>query len=410
MHMPPEAASSNILEPSDAASIVWQRLNPGHWPFGLEVLPDDTVLVGGAVRDALLDRLPSRPDLDLVVTEKALALTRQLAASLDGTAVVLDERRDIGRLVLRGWTIDIARLEGRSLLEDLQRRDYRINAMALPLQPGSALVDPTGGLKDLREGRLVAIRENNLKDDPLRLLRGLRLMAEIPLRLDPQTRTWIRCHRNLLGQSAPERILAELQRLVRGAHADAVLPLLENLELLGRWADTADRLRPMPGLTESAGMTPDERDLALPLSRLMHLLGDGGLEQLRASRQLRQRCRTLRRWVRDLPDDPETLDETNRYRLHCELEADLPALILHLPSIQRQTWIQRWREPNDPLFHPAAAVDGVTLQRELGIKPGPAVGRLLEHLKQERAFQRVGSRAASLQEAQRWFARHSDLL
>ncbi|WP_369791929.1 CCA tRNA nucleotidyltransferase [Synechococcus sp. CC9616] len=410
MHMPPEAASSNILEPRDAASIVWQRLNPGQWPLRLEVLPDGTALVGGAVRDALLDRLPSCPDLDLVVTGKALALTQQLAASLGGTAVVLDERRDIGRLVLRGWTIDIARQEGQSLLEDLRRRDYRLNAMALPLHPGGELVDPTGGLRDLREGRLVAVSEDNLKDDPLRLLRGLRLMAEMRLALDPQTQIWIRCHRNLLGQSAPERILAELERLVRAPHADGVLPLLEELELLTTWSDPAGQQRPIPGINESEGMTPDERDRALPLSRLMHMLGDLGLEQLRASRQLRQRCRTLRRWVRDLPADPETLDETSRYRLHCELEQDLPALILHLSSSQRMTWMQRWRDPDDPLFHPVAAVDGLTLQRELGIKPGPAVGLLLQHLKRERAFLRIGNRASSLKEAQRWCESHSDLL
>ena len=84
MHMPPEAASTSILEPRAAASIVWQRLNPGQWPLRLEALPDGTSLVGGAVRDALLDRLPRCPDLDLVVTGKALALTQQLAASLGG--------------------------------------------------------------------------------------------------------------------------------------------------------------------------------------------------------------------------------------------------------------------------------------------------------------------------------------
>ena len=410
MHMPPEIVSSNILEPSDAASTVWQRLNPGQWPLPLDLLPDDTALVGGAVRDALLDRLPDCPDLDLVITGKALELTRQLAASLGGTAVVLDERRDIGRLVLGGWTIDIARQEGQSLLEDLQRRDYRLNAIALPLSPGNQLVDPTGGLRDLQEGRLVAVREDNLKDDPLRLLRGLRLMAEISLDLDPQTRDWIRRHRNLLSQSAPERILAELQRLVRGPHADGVLPLLVDLELLSPWAEQAGLDRPMPGILESAGMTPEERDRALPLSRLMHLLGELGLEQLRSSRRLQQRCGTLLRWVRALPDDPNTLRETDRYRLHCDLEEDLPALILHLPAELRGSWMQRWREPDDPLFHPAADVDGLTLQRELGIQPGPVVGRLLEHLKQERAFRRVSDRASSLKEAQRWCAQHSNLL
>jgi len=410
MHMPPEAATSDILEPRDAASIVWQRLTPERWPLPLNVLPVGTALVGGAVRDALLGRVRDCPDLDLVVVGEALALTRQLAETLGGTAVVLDEGRDMGRLVLRDWTIDVARQDGLSLVEDLQRRDYRLNALALPLQPRGALVDPTGGLRDLQDGRLVAVQETNLTDDPLRMLRGLRLMAEIPLELDPQTETWIRRHSDKLGQSAPERILAEVQRLTHGPHADGVLPILLDLNLLAPWSDPVEQGRVIPGSREAAGLTAAERERALPLARLMHLLSDAGLEQLRASRQLRQRCRRLRRWVRDRPIDPETMAEDDRYELHGDLEEDLPALILHLSPQHRPAWLQRWRDPDDPLFHPAAPVDGRTLQRELGLKPGPAIGLLLKHLKRERAFQRLDGRASALQEAQRWCGLHRDLL
>ena len=156
-----------------------------------ERLPAGTALVGGAIRDALLDRLPERPDLDLVVPRDALALTRSLSRELGGSCVVLDEKRDIARLVLRGWTIDIARQEGTTLEDDLLRRDYRVNAIALPLEGDHDLVDPTGGIQDLEEGRLTAVSEGNLRDDPLRLLRGLRLMAEISLVLDPTTASWI---------------------------------------------------------------------------------------------------------------------------------------------------------------------------------------------------------------------------
>ena len=85
--------------------------------------------------------------------------------------------------MLNGWTIDIARREGSSLEDDLWRRDYRLNAIALPLNPARELVDPTGGLKDLAEGQLSAVREENLRADPLRLLRGPRLLAQIPLTL-----------------------------------------------------------------------------------------------------------------------------------------------------------------------------------------------------------------------------------
>ena len=305
-----------ILEPdSDLAGELWTRLAPGNWPIPLSALPEGSALVGGAVRDGLLGRLTSCPDLDLVVPGGALRRSRSLAAALGGTAVVLDEQRDMARLVLRGWTIDFARQEGASLSDDLQRRDYRINAIALPLHPRGPLVDPTGGLRDLKRRQLVAVREDNLIDDPLRLLRGLRLMAEIPLQLDPLTRNWIQRHRNRLALSAPERILAELQRLVAGAEADTVLPLLLQLQLLNRWQDSTNHAAACPTVAQAEAMSPQERLQWLPLARLTQLLSAAGLEDLRASRQLRQRCQRLRHWIQRLPETPETLSEADRYRL-----------------------------------------------------------------------------------------------
>ena len=87
--------------------------------------------------------------------------------------MVLDQERSIARLVLQGWTIDLARCLGANLHDDLLRRDYSANAIALPLQgvePTGALLDPSGGMTDLAAGRLRAISEANLLDDPLRLL------------------------------------------------------------------------------------------------------------------------------------------------------------------------------------------------------------------------------------------------
>ena len=125
------------MAPNDATQQeLWQRLAAPSWPLPLELLPPGTALVGGAVRDGLLDRLGERPDLDLVVPGDGLALTRRLAKRLGGTAVELDQERSIGRLVLRGWTIDLARQEGTSLMEDLARRDYTVNAIALRLPLG----------------------------------------------------------------------------------------------------------------------------------------------------------------------------------------------------------------------------------------------------------------------------------
>ena len=396
MHMPSEPSALAILE----------RLAPQRWPLPLDLLPEETALVGGAVRDALLDRLKPQPDLDLVVPSDALDLTRTLAKRLGGSCVVLDQERDMARLVLGGWTVDIARQDGATLEADLGRRDYRLNAIALPLHRPEQLIDPTGGLMDIRQRRLTAVRESNLTDDPLRLLRGLRLMAEIPLSLDPITADWMQLHRQQLTRAAPERILAELQKLVAGPLADQALVQLSELELVQPWAAG----QPPPSSDDAIQLTADERDQALPLARLTALISDRGLEQLKASRVLRQRCQRLRRWQHQLPQDPALLAEAQRLQLHLDLDRDLPALVLQLDPTLQSRWLQRWRDPEDPLFHPANPVDGTTLQRELNLAPGPGLGMLLMHLRQERAFGRLNSRDAALQEAQRWSKRNRDAL
>ena len=396
MHMHSEPSALAILE----------RLAPQRWPLPLDLLPKETALVGGAVRDALLDRLKPQPDLDLVVPSDALDLTRTLAKRLGGSCVVLDQERDMARLVLEGWTVDIARQDGPSLEADLGRRDYRLNAIALPLQRPEQLIDPTGGLTDLRQRRLTAVRESNLTDDPLRLLRGLRLIAEIPLSLDPITADWMQLHRQQLTRAAPERILAELQKLVAGPLADQALVQLCELELVQPWAAG----QPLPTSEDTIQLTADEREQALPLARLTALVSDHGLEQLKASRFLRQRCQRLRRWQHQLPQDPEMLAEAERLQLHLDLDRDLPALVLQLDPTLQSRWLQRWRDSEDPLFHPANPVDGTTLQRELNLSPGPGLGMLLMHLRQERAFGRLHGRDDALQEAHRWSKRNRDAL
>ena len=168
-----------------------------------------------ARRAGWLAGLPPEQLTSTSCPDDAIALTQALAQELHGTCVVLDAERSIARLVLGGWTVDIARQDGAHIEEDLWRRDYRINAIAVSVQPWGELWDPTGGLHDLQQGFLTAVSETNLTDDPLRLLRGLRLAAEIPLTISSQTMGWIERHAALLPEAAPERILSELQRLVR---------------------------------------------------------------------------------------------------------------------------------------------------------------------------------------------------
>ncbi len=421
MHMPPEGPSPSIV--SAEASLHQERLQqllaPELWPFDPGLLPAGTALVGGAVRDALLGRLRRHPDLDLVVNGDAIALARSLAGRCGGSCVVLDDERCMARLVLRGWTIDLARRIGASLEADLQRRDYTINAIALPLEPGATPLDPTGGLADLAAGQLRAIAETNLLEDPLRLLRGVRLAAELNFRLEPLTRSWISRHHQRLDAVAGERVLAELERMAAAEAGETGLILAIRLGLLQVWGGAGEAAcPPLANLDHGSGLahglTAAESSWALPLARLASSLDGAAVERLRGSRRLQQRCGRLRHWRSRLearhrapasspadatPAPPcsgelprgalEGLEEAERLELQRQLEADFPALALQLDPADSVVLLRRWRNPSDALLHPRSPLNGGQLQSWLALPPGPRLGRLIEHLSQERAFGRL---------------------
>lgn len=422
MHIPPSPAQGPILswEPSLQGAALRAALNPEAWPLQASLLPQDAHLVGGAVRDALLGRLKPRPDLDLVVAGDAVALARQLAQRCGGSCVVLDAERSIARLVLQGWCFDLARRMGENLLQDLRRRDYSINAIALPLLGDGGPIDPCGGLEDLRRGELRALGEANLQADPLRLLRGVRLACELGFRLEPQTLRWIQQQRQRLRAVAGERVLAELEKLASAPAGAAGLAQTLELGLLEGWQGEGRQALPLlqvlhPAAARANGLEPKEAAVALPLARLAALLGTESLLALRASRRLQQRITRLRRWrdrllglsgsARALPGALAGLPEGQRLALHRELPEDLPALALHLDPSEAIPSLRRWRDPTDGLFHPRAPLDGASLMRELGLAAGPPLGELLAHLSAERAFGRLAEGPqAALVAARRWLA------
>jgi len=386
MHMPPQLHQNFIL-----AGQVLERLNPAGWPLRPEAFPEGTALVGGAVRDALLNRLGPRPDLDLVVNCDAIGFAKEASRRWGGTCVVLDADHGIARLVIQGWTIDLATQEGGSLEADLGRRDFTVNAIALPLGEGASLVDPTGGLDHLQRGQLVAVQEANLVADPLRLLRGLRLASELAFELEPQSQVWIERHAELLGNVAGERVLAELEKLAAAPGGHRGLQACQAMGLLKPWgADPLAQGRLQELSEQNArgrGLGTEELSWALPLARLAALFGRQALDGLRSSRRLQQRCHALRHWQTAGPSGQ--LSETDQLRLHQELEADLPALLLYWPEVWAKAALDRWRDPADPLFHPRPPVDGKSIQDHLGLKPSRQLGELLHHLTLERAFGRL---------------------
>tara|TARA_Y100001968_G_scaffold297456_1_gene306415 strand:+ start:13104 stop:14333 length:1230 start_codon:yes stop_codon:yes gene_type:complete len=371
---------------------LFERVNPNGWPFSLDDLPVGCALVGGSVRDALLNRLKIQPDLDIIVPSEAVRLTRQLAKRLNAKCVVLDQERDIARLIVDKWTIDFAKQIGESLQDDLSRRDFTINAIALTLGSNIEIIDPFNGLKDLKKNTLVAISEENLISDPLRMLRGLRLLAEFNFFLEDKTYSLFDLNAELLAKKvSPERIKYEIQRLINGDYADFVIPLLKRTGLLNPWRDKSKvSISEEIGLKASKEFQCNELSIALPLARLVDLISDRGLCNLRFSKKEIQACKVLRKWQKRNDGSAfSSLNEFDLFNLHLELENHLPALIIDLPLDSQSVWLKRWRDPFDPLFHPSSPLNGNTIQEILNVKKGPFLGEIIEHLSREKAFNRL---------------------
>lgn len=179
----------------------------------------DCHAVGGYVRDRLLGRVA--PDLDLVVPGDPVPLARRLARELGGPCVVLDAEHGIARVLGPGGvTVDLARAQAPTLVEDLRSRDLTINAMALPLVvdgvacEAPALVDPTGGQADLAAGVIRAIAAENLVADPVRLLRVFRFAAQLDFAIAPLTLDWLEMFRRRLLEAPGERVHVELFKIL----------------------------------------------------------------------------------------------------------------------------------------------------------------------------------------------------
>ena len=198
-------------------------------------------LVGGFLRDLLLG--VATRDIDLAVEGDASHLARVLADRLDGSFVPLGERHQMARAVfsMQGevWQIDVAALQG-TVLDDLKRRDFTIDAMALPLDAcGSQdwrrrLLDPCGGQEDIERRLVRAASPSALRDDPARLLRGPRLAASLGFHIDNGTRRLIARDAALVSSVAAERIRDEFLAIVSLPRAKEHLEMLDGLGLLTR--------------------------------------------------------------------------------------------------------------------------------------------------------------------------------
>ena len=199
--------------------------------IALEGSPGEAWIVGGAIRNALLDERVADADL-AVEPGREEAAARAIAKVAGGTAFALSTEHATWRAVSSrdGWHLDVAALRADSIEADLRARDFTVNAIGIPLEGGEP-IDPTGGMTDADARVLRAASDQAFEQDPLRLLRAPRLAAGHALNIDPATMELARAIASRAAEPAGERQFSELRGMVGGRDPVRALALMNELGL-----------------------------------------------------------------------------------------------------------------------------------------------------------------------------------
>jgi poly(A) polymerase len=234
-------------------------------------------LVGGVVRDALLDR--PLADVDLAVPGDAEQAAAVASRALGGPRFPLSEEFGAWRVLGedRAISCDISPLQGDTVAEDLARRDFALNAVAVPLAGGDP-IDPFGGLDDAADGVLRVLGERSYAEDPLRTLRLVRLAAELGMEPDAETERLTLAAAPRLTEPSGERVFGELRRLLV---APGALHGIELARRLGVLAAALPEIDALQGIEQSHYHHLDVYGHTIAvLERQIELLAPDGLERL----------------------------------------------------------------------------------------------------------------------------------
>lgn len=190
----------------------------------------ETYLVGGAVRDMLLGVNPL--DYDIVVPNNPQVLADAISSDTGATFFKMGKSRQaVLRGQIHGCTIDIVRMAGGSIENDLRLRDFTINAMAVHIN-SHLLLDPLKGQEDLANRTIRMVSEQAFVSDPLRLLRTYRFAATLNFEIEKETETAVQTHSRLIRRPSGERIREELIRLLNSPCAARYLKKMRDSGLL----------------------------------------------------------------------------------------------------------------------------------------------------------------------------------
>jgi tRNA nucleotidyltransferase (CCA-adding enzyme) len=363
-------------------------------------------LVGGAVRDLLLAQ-PAL-DLDLVVEGDAPGLAQSLAEQIGGRAVI-HHRFRTAKLYVKSMELDLVtarrerygkpgalpRVQPGTIDDDLRRRDFTINALAVSLSRASfgEVSDPTNGRADLEAGLLRVIHDRSFEDDATRILRALRYQARFGFRLHPATASLLHDGAGYLDGISGTRVRHEIERILAEERPEIALELAKesgalaaihpSLEGDGRLDERFVRARSMGLGRRDVYLAllgwPVTPEAARAVAQRLSLNGADANALLEAGQ--------LSKLLPDL-NDPELRPSDMARALEPYGETALAAGRVAADSTLIDERLLRYL---DELRHVRPALGGSDL-RKLGVPSGPQVGEALAMLTSARLDELVGSR------------------
>ena len=397
--------------------------DPTTWPFPIDLLPADAYLVGGSVRDRLLNRTPTYLDLDFVLPADTLKTSSHIAKLHNAGYVVLAEKRQIARLTFEHVTVDFAQRQGDSAAEDLGKRDFTVNAIAY--NPHThILIDPINGQADLKAKILRMVKRENLAADPIRLLRGYRQSAQLGFAMEKETEEAIAALSSRLVLVAIERIRNELDALLSSPAGTRQLGRILRSELLSyhlpnfneRSVESALAIdlafnqfkQVMPSYAEQLKGWMKPVPLGgyrswIKVAKLSQMLAlepaeaRYELDSLKFSRSEAQAVLSVLKVQAEIETLKNgELTRSQQFFLFKNVGQSFPAFALlaiakgaHLDKVV--PLIARFQNSADEVAHPKTLVSGTTLIKQLGVKPGPDLGGLLSAVEQAQADGRLKS-------------------
>ena len=363
---------------------------------------DQIYLVGGPVRDAILGRVVN--DLDFSVEGDAVALAQWLAEEIGGKTVV-HPRFGTATVVAEGSRTDLvmARQESYAhpgslpqvvpgkIRDDLARRDFSINALAIPLTAGPPQVlDDAEGIEDLRLGVVRILHEESFTDDPTRVFRAIRYEQRLGFRIDEMTLVQLKdaVDRGLVANLSPDRIRHEVQRILKEEDPGPALGRCLGLGVLRAVHPSLSNLNALAGVTanshEIESVNGADRSMVY-LAALVSYLSQTEGEELISRLNMPE---TWRRVVRDSIHLQGIAGELNdEFLSGSRLARLLDGLSVEAVTAlwlggDNKTVSQRSRRYLTELRHVEPALNGKDLLR-LGVPPGPLVGNILGRLRDD---------------------------